>query len=184
MLNKNSASAFESSVFPTPLGPKNMKLPDGRRGSFKPARLRLMAFERAVTASSWPITRSCKTPSMRKSFSVSASVKSESGTPVIMLTTSAISLSPISLTCCFCSSKAAFIAFSRSRRSASSFSFSSPARSNFCSDIARSFFVLTWRNFSSNLRTSSGSVMFFMRMRAPASSITSIALSGKNLSCT
>src|SRR5215510_5579766 len=36
--NRNSASARASSVLPTPVGPRNMKLPSGRFGSCKPAR--------------------------------------------------------------------------------------------------------------------------------------------------
>ena len=36
--NKNSANALASSVFPTPVGPAKMKEPDGRFGSFRPAR--------------------------------------------------------------------------------------------------------------------------------------------------
>ena len=90
-LNRNSASALESSVLPTPEGPRKMNEPAGRRGSLRPLRERRMAFESAVTASSWPMTRSCSTPSMRKSFSVSASVRFETGTPVDMDTTSAMS---------------------------------------------------------------------------------------------
>ena len=90
-LNRNSASALDSSVLPTPDGPRKMKLPAGRLGSFRPARLRRMAFDSAVTASSWPMTRSCSTPSMRSSFSVSASVRLDTGTPVVMETTSAMS---------------------------------------------------------------------------------------------
>lgn len=51
-----------------------------------------MALESAVTASSWPMMRSCRTPSMRSSFSVSASVRLLTGTPVDMDTTSAMVL--------------------------------------------------------------------------------------------
>src|SRR6186713_3316065 len=35
-----SASVFASSVLPTPVGPRNRKLPIGRRGSLMPARAR------------------------------------------------------------------------------------------------------------------------------------------------
>ena len=34
--NRNSASARASSVLPTPVGPRKMKVPMGRLGSFKP----------------------------------------------------------------------------------------------------------------------------------------------------
>ena len=43
--NRNSASARTSSVLPTPVGPRKMKLPMGRLGSLRPARLRRMAFD-------------------------------------------------------------------------------------------------------------------------------------------
>src|SRR5206468_3056989 len=39
--NRNSASAFDSSVLPTPLGPRKMNEPLGRFGSFRPARVLL-----------------------------------------------------------------------------------------------------------------------------------------------
>src|SRR5437762_13761777 len=48
--NRNSASAFDSSVFPTPDGPRKMNEPEGRFGSFRPARVRRMALDTALTA--------------------------------------------------------------------------------------------------------------------------------------
>jgi len=47
-----SASALVSSVLPTPVGPRNKKLPMGLSGSERPLRLRLMAPATACTASS------------------------------------------------------------------------------------------------------------------------------------
>jgi hypothetical protein len=41
--NIDSANARASSVLPTPVGPKKMKLPIGRLGSFRPARARRTA---------------------------------------------------------------------------------------------------------------------------------------------
>lgn len=38
LLNKNPASALQSSVLPTPVGPKNRKEPSGRLGLCSPAR--------------------------------------------------------------------------------------------------------------------------------------------------
>ena len=55
--NKNSASARESSVLPTPVGPRKMNEPIGRFSSCKPARARRTAFDTALIASSWPMTR-------------------------------------------------------------------------------------------------------------------------------
>ena len=43
--NMNSASARASSVLPTPVGPRNTKLPTGRFGFFSPARERRIARE-------------------------------------------------------------------------------------------------------------------------------------------
>ncbi len=43
--NRNSASARASSVLPTPVGPRNRKLPSGRFGSCSPARARRIAFD-------------------------------------------------------------------------------------------------------------------------------------------
>ena len=48
--NKNSANALDSSVFPTPVGPKKMKLPIGLCGSANPERERLIAKEAAKLA--------------------------------------------------------------------------------------------------------------------------------------
>ena len=45
---RTSASARASSVLPTPVGPRKMKLPDGRFGSDSPARARRMAFATAL----------------------------------------------------------------------------------------------------------------------------------------
>ncbi len=72
--NRNSASALESSLFPTPDGPAKMNDPDGRFGSLRPARVRRMAIETALTESSWPTIRLCSSSSMRSSRAVSSSV--------------------------------------------------------------------------------------------------------------
>ena len=49
-----------------------------------------------VTASSWPITRSCSTSSRRSSLCISPSMSRLTGTPVHLLTTSAMSSSSTS----------------------------------------------------------------------------------------
>ena len=69
--NKASASALESSVFPTPVGPRKRKDPIGRFGSLSPTRPRFTAFATAVTASSCPITRLCSVASKCFNRSVS-----------------------------------------------------------------------------------------------------------------
>ncbi len=50
--NMNSASVRARNVLPTPVGPRKMNEPIGRRGSFKSARLRRSALLIATTASS------------------------------------------------------------------------------------------------------------------------------------
>ncbi len=50
--NIASAKAFESSVFPTPVGPKNINEPIGFLGSLRPTLERLIAFDNASTAGS------------------------------------------------------------------------------------------------------------------------------------
>ena len=52
-----SESALDSSVFPTPVGPKKMKEPRGLAGSLSPAFPRRIARETARTASLCPTTR-------------------------------------------------------------------------------------------------------------------------------
>ena len=87
----DSASALVSSVLPTPVGPRNRKLPMGLSGSARPLRLRLMAPATACTASSWPMTRPCSVSSRLTSLAISPSIILLTGTPVQLLTTSAIS---------------------------------------------------------------------------------------------
>ena len=94
--NRNSASAFESSVFPTPDGPRKMNEPPGRRGSLRPDRVRRIARETAEIASFWVTIRLCSSSSMRSSFSVSSSVSLKTGMPVQIERTSAISSSSTS----------------------------------------------------------------------------------------
>jgi hypothetical protein len=86
-----SASAFASSVLPTPGGPRKRKLPTGRRGSLIPLRARRIASVTSVTASSWPMTRLWSVASRRRSFSFSPSTSRVTGTPVHLATISAIS---------------------------------------------------------------------------------------------
>ncbi len=58
--NIASAKALANSVFPTPVGPKNINEPIGRVGSLKPLRERRIALAIELIASSWPTTRWCK----------------------------------------------------------------------------------------------------------------------------
>ncbi len=91
--NMKFANVLHSSVLPTPVGPKNKNDPIGRFGSDKPARLRLMAFATASTASFCPITRWCNSSSIRNNLSRSPSNILATGIPVCLESTSAISAS-------------------------------------------------------------------------------------------
>ena len=104
--NRYSASVLASSVLPTPVGPRNKKLPMGRFGSDSPARLRRMAPATTPTASSWPMTRPFSTSSRSTSFSISPCIILATGMPVQAATTEAISSSETSSfkmapSCCF-----------------------------------------------------------------------------------
>ena len=112
--NMNSAKALQSSVFPTPVGPKNMKDPVGRFGSDRPARERRIASATALTASCWPTTRLLSTSSMRSSLSRSPSSIRDTGIPVHFETISATSVSVTELRTSwlgFCSTSSALANF-------------------------------------------------------------------------
>ena len=91
--NIDSAKARANSVLPTPVGPKKIKLPIGRLGSFKPALARLTALLIELTASFWPITLSCNVSSKLSKRCDSVSLILVNGIPVQPAITSAISSS-------------------------------------------------------------------------------------------
>ena len=91
--NINSANALHNSVLPTPVGPRNKNEPLGRLGSDNPALERRIALLTAFNASSWPTTRLLKYSSIRNNLSRSPSIIFETGMPVHLETTSAISSS-------------------------------------------------------------------------------------------
>ena len=91
--NNDEASDLANSVLPTPVGPKNKKLPIGRLGSFIPARALTTASDTRSTALSCPTTRSCKISLKFNNFSLSVSTNLETGIPVHWLTISPISSS-------------------------------------------------------------------------------------------
>lgn len=93
---RNSARALASSVFPTPVGPRNMKTPMGFSGSAKPDLERRMAPETLPMAWSWPTTRLWRWVSISRSFSESDLMSFETGIPVHLATISAMSSSSTS----------------------------------------------------------------------------------------
>ena len=180
--NKLSANAFESSVLPTPVGPKNRNEPIGRFGSFNPTLPLLIAFATASTASFCPITLWCNVFSKFFNFSFSLWVNFFTGTPVQLATTSAISSSFKAVTFLvflFCHFSFSFCSFSFS-----SFILSRKiaAFSKSWTLIVSSFSLSRVTISSSNFFKLSGWVYVFILTLDAASSIKSIALSGKNLS--
>ena len=180
--NRNSASARASSVFPTPVGPRKMNTPTGRRGSLMPARARRTALATITMASSWPMMRWCRCSSMCSSRSVSSTCRRESGMPVHMATTSATS-SAVTTACS--RSWSSCHAFSRSSIFSCSFtsrSRSSAANSYCCPERASSFSLRTLSSTLLASFTDSGVEVCRMRTRDDPSSIRSMALSGRNRS--
>ena len=180
--NRNSARAFDSSVLPTPDGPAKMNEPEGRFGSFRPARVRRMARDTACTASFWPMMRLCSSSSMRSRREDSSSVSLKTGMPVQAASTSAICSSPTSVMVSVSPSRH-FCSFSRrSSPSLRSLSRRPAAFSKSWASMAASFSRRTSAIRPSISCRSAGAVMRLMRMRAPASSMRSTALSGRKRS--
>ena len=159
-----------------------MKTPIGRFGFFSPARARRTAFATAPIASLWPITRSSRNCSISSSRAVSSEAIRVSGMPVHMETTSrmssslTISSSSARSDCTSCSSSSSFDCRLTSRsRSSAAYSYCwLPIAWSFSRRSASRPFVAS--------RTEGGVEWRRMRTRAAASSIRSIALSGKKRS--
>jgi len=167
---------------PTPEGPAKMNDPPGRFGSFRPARVRRIACDSDLMASFCPITRRCSSSSMRSSRCDSSSVSLNTGMPVAVASTSAISSSFTSATASMSPAFHSFSLVSFLSISCFSVSRSAAAFSKSWESMADSFSRRTSAIFSSNSRRSGGAVMRRIRIRDPASSIRSIALSGRNRS--
>ena len=89
--NRALASVFESSVLPTPVGPRNKNDPIGRFGLLSPTLLLFTAFATALTASSCPITYLWSSFSRFRKRSISPFVSCVTGICVHKDTTSAAS---------------------------------------------------------------------------------------------
>ena len=92
--NSRSASALTSSVLPTPVGPRNRNVPSGLSPSDRPTRARRTVSATISTASSWPMTRACRSVSRSWSRSSSPATSSPTGIPVRAAITAATSVSP------------------------------------------------------------------------------------------
>ena len=161
-----------------------MNEPIGRFGSFRPARARRTAFERSPIASSWPMTRSCSASSIWSSRSDSSWAIRVTGMPVHMETTSAMSssstvgLSPADLACH--SARSGIQPFSRAVASASR----SVGRLLELLVGDRRFLLLgdALEVLAAPRSASAAPTSGCRRTREAASSITSIALSGRKRS--
>ncbi|CRH46557.1 Uncharacterised protein [Chlamydia trachomatis] len=96
LLNKSSANALASSVFPTPVGPRNRNTPRGRCGSLNPTRAARIESLTAAIAKGCPTTLSSKDSSNTNNFSDSPSNIFCTGIPVQFATTCAINRSSTS----------------------------------------------------------------------------------------
>ena len=182
--NNASANAFASSVLPTPVGPKNKNEPIGLFGSFNPTLPLLIAFATAETASSCPTTLLCKLSSRCLNFSFSVSDILLTGIPVQVDITPAISSCFRVITFLVLPSFHLFWASSNSCLLFFSSSLSFAAFSKFWVAIASSFSLRTFSISSSKFLIESGFVYVCILTFDAASSIKSIALSGKYLSLT
>ena len=180
--NINSANTFASSVFPTPVGPRKRKVPIGRFISFNPDRERRIALVRTLIASPWPITLPANSSSIFIRRILSFSSIRERGIPVILETTSAISSSvTLGSLVSRCLSHS-FLTLSSFSTNASSLSRNSTAFSNSWFSI-QTFLSRTTKSISFWIFFISGDwVVSRKRTLEPASSITSIALSGRKRS--
>ena len=173
------AKLLASSVFPTPVGPRNKNPPIGRSGLPSPVRLRRIACDTTRTASSCPIIRSWSNSSMCKILSVSLCVIRVTGIPVHLEATSAISSSVTCGTFLPCSSFHFSLSWSIYAFNRSSVSLAAAAFSNSLLARASSFSKMAWLYSACFCLISGGKAAFLSRARAPASSNRSNALSGK-----
>ena len=147
--NKTSASAFASSVLPTPVGPKKIKEPIGFLSSWSPALLLRTASATASTASLWPMSLWPISSSKLKSFSRSLLSIFDTGIPVHLLITSAISLA-VTTSLVNLLSSGSWSNFSFATFNIASFSFKSPYRilATFSKSLSRSAFCASYSNCS------------------------------------
>ena len=180
--NSTLASARDSSVFPTPVLPKNRKEATGLCGFLSPVRPRLTARQTASMARSCPIMRFCNAASSPSSFFAVSSSGFVTGIPVHCEITREMSSGR---TCSGFSSLSRVYAVRRSASFASSsvsFSCRDAAAAKFCALIAASFSLRSAASSSCVCCRSGGRESAQIRIREAASSIRSMALSGRNRS--
>ena len=176
------ARTLASWVFPTPVGPRNRKVPIGFPGSLSPARLRMMALVTLSMASSCPITLSLRVLLMliRRLLSLWASFWI--GMWVVMLRTA--SMSSLSTVTGLPSILA--LHFLRAVSSSSSLSLRISRSMEAClksfSRMALLFSFWSTETAPSRSDRLLGTLRFLIWARLPASSMMSTALSGRQRS--
>ena len=159
-----------------------MNEPIGLLGSFNPTRFRWIALVTFIMASSCPMIISFISAAILTSLPLSLWATFMTGMPVIIDTTSAISFSSTGFLLVLLSSSHCSFASSSFFWSLVSWSLSSAA-SSYCWFFTDWFLAtLTFPIALSSSSICSGTCMFLRWVRAPTSSITSIALSGRNRS--
>ena len=182
------ASDLASSDLPTPVGPEKMKEATGRLGFFRPVRARRMARDTATTASSWPTRRLCSVSSMAIRRALSSEDTLSTGMPVHMPTMEAMSFSvtvgPVPTSSASAAAASLLVALMAAICALSSISRSrsEPAFSKSWPRTAASFSFSSARSSLSSSRAASGTAACCSRTRLPASSIRSMALSGRKRS--
>ena len=156
-------------------------MPIGRFGSFSAARERRRALAITEVASCCPTTCLRKYCSNSRSFLFSPSSILASGMPVHEDTTAIMSSSPTSTTLSSSDFFHAFTISSFCETRDFSVSRKAAAASKRWSRMASSFCCRTEFIFSVSSFTSAGRSISLIRALLPASSMTSIALSGRNL---
>ena len=174
-----SASAFARYVFPTPVGPRKRNVPMGFPGSRRPIRLRVMARTSFSMAGSWAMTFFCRSSFSPFKRMLSVALTRCTGTPLIKLTVSSTSAR---LTCSLfffnSSSHCWRIRFSScSFLTSSSRKLAADSKSCFCT--ADIFSSRRWFSSASMSVSSCGISTSVRCTREPASSMASMALSGR-----
>ena len=180
--NTASVSALESSVLPTPVGPRKRKLPMGLLGLRMPALPRFIAFATASTASCCETMRSCRVLSRKRMRMASFSVSFLTGIFVHELIVSAM-VSSVTVGLCssfFCSHFEIRFCRCFSHLDCSADSFFALNKSS--SIIACSFASSSSLSLSLECLMDAGSMMPFSLSLEADSSIRSMALSGSILS--
>ena len=180
--NMNSARTLASWVLPTPVGPRKRNVPIGLFGFLRPALLRLIALTIFSTASSWPMIFFLSVSPIERSLLLSDMAIRFTGMPVISEMTDEMSSAVISMAVLASAAFHFFNSVAYLFSTIFSVRWISPALGKSLSLMASLFSILISSRAFSSSSIFLGMLRFLTWARAPASSIASIALSGRHLS--